>query len=53
MNEKRKGNTGVWTKTFESTCGNCGSKVVLALSEWNTQHEFHITEWEQLPVIEQ
>ncbi len=43
-NEQRKGKTGIWTKAADIDGG-----FVLATSEWGTNHEFAIAQWEALP----
>lgn len=47
---KRKGNTSVWTFLSEGVC-KFGHKTVMAMSEWDVPYEFHLAQWETLPVI--
>lgn len=45
MNEKRQGNTGVWTFVAADPNGK-----VLAKAEWGTNYWFNREQWEQLPI---
>lgn len=44
--EKRQGNTGLWTFVLETPEGK-----VIACSEWGTNYEFNKKEWEALPLV--
>lgn len=44
----RQGATGRWTFVLVS-----GDNHVLATSEWGTNYEFAIAQWEALPVVEE
>lgn len=46
MNERRQGNTGVWTFVLKT-----GDGKILARSAWGTNYEFDEAYWQQLPLM--